>query len=226
MGPDDNEWIRDEATDPAGRGFPGGAPAEDEGRPDEGWPDDDGPDEGWPDERWPPGPGGAAGVPGLSGLPGGSGKPWGRGGAPGFSGWIAAATAVAAAVAGIAVGLYLVRATPTASAASGVGGATPSASAPTQPTPPTPPGLSGNGNGQLQMMLTGQVLAVSRTSITIGGAGPAVTAAVTSATTITGSVHGVGGVKVGDEISARITGTPSHLTATALQDPAGNSGTS
>lgn len=76
------------------------------------------------------------------------------------------------------------------------------------------------------MMLTGQVLAVSHASITIGGAGPAVTAAITSATTITGSVHGIGGVKVGDEISAQITGTPSHLTATALQDPVGNSGTS
>jgi hypothetical protein len=211
MAPDD-EWIRDEVTDPAGSRFPDAAPAE-----DEGWPD-----EGRPDGGWPPGPGGSAGA-GVPRPPAGSGKPWSHGGAPGFSGWIAAVVAVAAAVAGIAVGLYLVRATPTASAASG---ATPSASAPTLRAPSVLPGLSGNGNGQLQMMLTGQVVAVSRTSITIGGAGPAVTAAVTSATKIAGSVHGIGGVKVGDEISAQISGTPSHLTATALQDPAGNSGTS
>ena len=181
MAPDDGEWIRDEATGPAG----------DEGRPD------------------------------------GGGKPWGHGGAPGFSGWIAAVVAVAAAAAGIAVGLYLVRPATAASAASGPGapgGAAPSASAPAGL--PGPSGLSGHGNGQLQMMLTGQVLAVSRTSITIGGAGPSVTAAVTSATTITGSVRGIGGVKVGDEISAQISGTPSHLTATALQDPAGNGGSS
>jgi len=53
-----------------------------------------------------------------------------------------------------------------------------------------------------------------------------VTAAVTGATTITGTVHGIGGIKVGDEVSAQITGTASHLTATAIQDPAGNSSTS
>ena len=51
------------------------------------------------------------------------------------------------------------------------------------------------------------------------------TAAVTGATTITGTVHGIGGIKVGNEVSAQITGTASHLTATAIQDPADNSGT-
>ena len=60
-----------------------------------------------------------------------------------------------------------------------------------------------------------------------GGDGPSVTAAVTGATTITGTVHGIGGIKVGNEVSAQITGTASHLTATAIQDPpADNSGTS
>jgi hypothetical protein len=47
-----------------------------------------------------------------------------------------------------------------------------------------------------------------------------VTAAVTSATKLTGRVHGIGGVKVGDEVAAEITGTPSHLVITTLQDPA------
>jgi len=76
------------------------------------------------------------------------------------------------------------------------------------------------------MILTGRVLAVSGTSITIGGEGPSVTAAVTRATKVTGTVRGIGGVKVGDEVSAQITGTASHLTAIAIQDPAGNSSTS
>ena len=53
-------------------------------------------------------------------------------------------------------------------------GATPSASAPAGSSTGLPglPGLSGNGNGQLRMVLTGRVLAVSGTSITIGGDGP------------------------------------------------------
>ena len=76
------------------------------------------------------------------------------------------------------------------------------------------------------MVLAGRVLAVSGTSITIGGVGTSVTAAVTSVTKVTGSVRGIGGVKAGDEVSAQITGTVSHLTATAIQDPASNSGTS
>jgi hypothetical protein len=41
---------------------------------------------------------------------------------------------------------------------------------------PALPALSGQGDGQLQLMLTGRVLAISGTSITIGGNGPSVTA--------------------------------------------------
>ena len=158
---------------------------------------------------------------------GGAGKGRGHGGAPGFSVRAAAAVAVLAAAAGVAAGLFLVKDAPAASSA---GVATPSASASASAGSSTGlpglPGLSGNGNGQLRMVLTGRVLAVSGTSITIGGDGPSVTAAVTGATTITGTARGIGGVKVGDEVSAQITGTASHLTATAIQDPAGNSSTS
>jgi hypothetical protein len=102
------------------------------------------------------------------GWPTGSGKRWGRGGVSGFSGWVAAAVALAAATAGVAVGFFLVRGT----------------------------------------------------SITIGGTGPSVTAAINGGTTITGSAHGIGGVKVGDEVAAQITGNASHLVTTTLQDPA------
>jgi|HubBroStandDraft_4_1064222.scaffolds.fasta_scaffold410613_2 hypothetical protein len=208
MGLDDGEWIRDEAAGAAGNP---GAAADRGMAGDDGWPVDGWPGDSWPgDER----PGGA--------QPGGAGKGRGHGGASGFSVRVAAVVAVLAAAAGVAAGLFLVKGTPVASTADG---ATPSASAPAGSSTGLPalPGLSRNGNGQLQMLLTGRVLAVSGTSITIGGNGPSVTAAVTSATTITGTVHGIGGISVGNEVSAQITGTASHLTATAIQDPAGNS---
>jgi hypothetical protein len=145
---------------------------------------------------------------------------------------MAVAVAVVAGVAGVAVGFFLTRGAPVASAAGGVSGSMPAASAPAsgpastgggagpQNLPGLPGSASGNGNGQLRILLTGRVLAVSATSVTIGGAGPSVTAAVTSTTKLTGHVHGLGGVKVGDEIAAQLTGTPSHLVITTLQDPA------
>jgi hypothetical protein len=250
MGLDDGEWIRDEAAGAAGEpddgwrqhnwpgeswpgeSWPGdGWPGESrpgESRPGDGSPGGSRPGDGWPDDKWSDDE-----RPGEA-QPGGAAKGPGHGGVPGFSVRAAAAVAVLAATAGVAAGLFLVRGTPAASAA----GATPSASAPGASAPgasapagssaglPGLPGLSGNGNGQLRMILTGRVVAVSGTAITIGGEGPSVTAAVTGATTITGTAHGIGGVKVGDEVSAQITGTASHLTATAIQDPAGTSSVS
>ena len=202
MGLDDGEWIRDEAAG-------------------EGWPEDSWPDDEWPGDDVLAGVQRAGAQPGWGQL-GGAGQGRGHGGAPGFSVRAAAAVAVLAAAAGVAAGLFLVKGTPAASAADGT---TPSVSAPAGSGTGLPglPGLSGNGNGQLRMVLTGRVLAVSGTSITIGGHGPSVTAAVTSATTITGTAHGISGVKVGNEVSAQITGTAGHLTATAIQDPVGTS---
>jgi hypothetical protein len=241
-----DEWARGNTAHVAGYGetavVPGAAwttvwghEAGDEAGEDEAdeddWPDDDLLDDEWPDGEsledespdgeWPGGepfaaPGGPAGPgPGFGYRTGG----WGHGGIPGFSSWIAVAVAVAAAVAGVAVGFFLTRG---ASAASAVGGVRPSASAPALGGgggPHALPGLPGNGDGQLRMLLTGQVLAVSGTSVTIGGTGPSVTAAVTSATKLTGRVRGIGGVKVGDEVAAQITGTSRHLVITSLQDP-------
>ena len=159
-------------------------------------------DDGWPEAGSP-----EAGSPTAAASAAAPGKGWGHGGVPGFSGWAAAAMAVVAAAAGVGVGLSLIGGAPSAGA---VGGAIPSASA-------VAPGGSA---GTLRVVLTGQVLAVSHTSITIGGAGPAVTAAVTGATTISGSVRGIDGVKPGDEVSAQLTGTVGKLVATAIQDPA------
>jgi hypothetical protein len=204
MAPEDGEWIRGETASPAG----------DEGRPDEDGLDEDEPDDEWPANDWPPGP---------PGPPRGTGKRWGHGGIPGFSVWMAAAVAVLAAAAGVAVGLLLIRGTPTAGAA---GSTTPSASAPGATgsagggtSLPARPGPTGNGSGQVQIILAGRVLAVSATSITIGDGG-SVTAAITSATKVTGTARGIAGVKAGDEVAAQLSGTPGHLTATAIQDPA------
>lgn len=79
----------------------------------------------------------------------------------------------------------------------------------------------GMPSGQVsQMLVTGTVTAVSATSITIGGDGPAVTAAVTESTRVTGRVHAIGGIKVGDRVSAQLTQTGDRVTASAIQYPA------
>jgi hypothetical protein len=205
----------------------------DEDSLDDDWPDDGSPDDEWLDDGWLDGqPFGAPGGPSGPRLGPGSGhrRGWGHGGFPGFPTWMAVAVIVAAGIAGVAVGFLLTRGTPAAS------GALPSASAPPsvqtsappstgsgagpQARPGLPGNASGNGDGQLRMLLTGRVLAVSGTSVTIGGVGPSVAAAVTSTTKLTGHVHDLSGIKVGDGVSAQITGTPSHLVITTLQDPA------
>ena len=61
---------------------------------------------------------------------------------------------------------------------------------------------------------------MNATSITLGAHGQSVTATVTKATTVTGKVASIGGIKVGDLVSAQITSTNGKLTAIAIQDPA------
>ena len=68
--------------------------------------------------------------------------------------------------------------------------------------------------------MIGTVTAVSRTSITIGGPGHTITAAVTSATHITGKVTSLGGIKVGDHVSAQLTQGSGGVTAVMIADPA------
>ena len=70
------------------------------------------------------------------------------------------------------------------------------------------------------MFVIGTVTAVSGTSITIGGPGHTITAAVTSATRVTGKVAGLGGIKVGDHVSAQLTQDGGRVTAVAIADPA------
>ena len=58
-------------------------------------------------------------------------------------------------------------------------------------------------------------------SITIGGGGHSVTAAITGSTHITGRVASVGAIKVGDSVSAQITIRNGKPVVTTIRDPAG-----
>jgi hypothetical protein len=150
----------------------------------------------------PAGPGRAWPAPGYP--PGDPGYPpdgWRRGGGNGRRrGWLLALTAVAAAAAGfgvVAAALHDVTGSPAASAA------------PVSSAPATE-----------RLEIGGPVTAVSATSITLDGGGQAITAAVTRATTVTGKVTSISGIKVGDLVSALITGADGKLTADSIQDPA------
>jgi hypothetical protein len=169
--------------------------------PDPDWPDD------WPDDA-------RAGAPRMTPAPGGRG---GGGGSPRRL-LALAAVAVVALAAGAGVALLIGRShapAPPAVASrpplaapggnGGVGG-----------------GLPGGGasGGTIQTFVGGKVLAVSGTSITIGGPDHTVTAAVTSSTRITGRAGSIRAVKVGDQVTAQITQSGGRAVATAIQDPA------
>ena len=81
--------------------------------------------------------------------------------------------------------------------------------------------IPSTGPGQeFRLEIGGKVTAVSATSITLGAGARHVTAAITGATTVTGGVRSVSGIRVGDLVSAQITGTDGKLTVVTIQDPA------
>jgi hypothetical protein len=131
-------------------------------------------------------------------------------------GMLLIATALIAAAAGFLVvtAVHDVSANP--ASASGSPTISPSTGTGTGPLqiPSTGPGQT------LRLEVGGKVTAVSATSITLGAHGQSLTATVTKATTVTGKVASIGGIKVGDLVSAQITGTNGKLTATAIADPA------
>ena len=178
---------------------------------DEDWPEDDSDDDDWPGDEavvapaplWPPGPPGAA-------RPGAGGPPRQGGIRP----LAVAAVAVLALAAGGVVAALVARGASSSSPAT----AEPPGSA-QQGSVPGNGGFPGGGPvGEL--LLRGSVVAVSSTSITIAGGSHTVTAAVTSATSVTGRVTSIGSVKVGDVVSAQIRESGGKATATAIQDPA------
>jgi hypothetical protein len=217
-----------DATPPAGDGWPD----DQVNAPDADWPDDqaNGPDPDWPDhdaenERdpdWPDDwPDGGDDPPWRRGAtPAAHGRDGGPGG-PGRSGLRPLALTIVAVVAlgaGAGVALAITKGLDHSSS--------PSAAPSTQPSAVAPGGGSGGGTipggGAVgKMFVAGPVTAVSSTSITIGGPNHTVTAAITSATRITGKVTSIGGIKVGDQVSAQITeSNGGQPTVAAIQDPA------
>ncbi len=140
-------------------------------------------------------------------------------------GWLLALTAVVAAAFGFGAVMFALHGATASPAAASV---TPSATAApssgagggTQFAPPgggvrsLPPGATE------RLEIGGSVRAVSATSITLDGGGQLITAAVTRSTVITGKVTSIRGIKVGDLVSASITGANGKLTADSIQDPA------
>jgi hypothetical protein len=209
--PGDDGWP-DDAADELHSGWPDDHAA---GERDPEWPDDDlagERDPGWPDD-WPD--------------EDQADPPWRRAAAPAAYGPGArtgrrrlrplalTVVAVVALGAGAGVALAVGRGLDNSSSPS----ATPSG----QPSYEAPGGgaIPGGGSGPVgEGFIEGRVQAVGSTSITIGGAGQSMTAAITAATKVTGQVTSIGGVKVGDEVSAQITMRGGGATVTAIQDPA------
>jgi hypothetical protein len=214
-----------DATSPGGDGWPDDkANAPDAGRPDD---QADGPDPDWPDhdaedERDPDWPDGGDDPPWRRAAPPAA---YGRGGGPGGPGRSGlrpvALTIVAVVALGAGAGVAL-------AITKGLDHSpSPLAAPSTQPSAVAPGGGSGGGTipgggGAVgEMFVAGPVTAVSSTSITIGGPNHTVTAAITSSTRITGEVTSIGGIKVGDQVSAQITeSNGGQPTVAAIQDPA------
>jgi hypothetical protein len=188
---------------------------------------DNWPDSLWPDEDDAPGgPGQAPPGPATGPATGPGGGPPRRRFRPGVLGGVVLVAALAGA--GIAVAVQTMSSPPGGAAANNQ----PSSLTPAQPGGNGQPGgqIGGNGvpggapggggGGQATLFMAGPVTAVSGGSITIGGPARTVTASVTSATRITGSVTSISGIKVGDQVSAQITQQGSKLTAVAIQYPA------
>jgi hypothetical protein len=130
---------------------------------------------------------------------------------------IAAAIAVVAAATGFGVAAVATGGVPSSLAAS----ATPSGTGNGTPLAPQPSGIPSLPPGAtVQLEIGGPVTRVSATSITVGSGDHVITAAVTRATTITGKITSIGGIKVGDLVSVAITGANGKLTADSIQDPA------
>jgi len=187
---------------------------------------DDWPDDLWPGDDDPPGGGPDGGAPGgpRAAPPMPPGWPEDRPPARRLRPVLLLVIALLAAAAGAGIVLAV-------EGLAGSSGATPGAVG--QPSSLTPVAPGGNsqpgGSGALPgtvpggtgtLFVAGKVTAVSSTSITVGGPGHTVTAAVTGSTRITGKVSGISGVKVGDQVSAQIVQNGGAASATAIQDPA------
>jgi hypothetical protein len=183
--------------------------------PDGLWPDDD--DDGVRPDAWP-----APSMP--PGWPGGSPR----------RGRLSPANLAVVAVVGVVIGAGIALAVQVFSGS-------PAASAPSSSQPRLAPGQRSGGNiqpgqggppgqsggfpggqaGTVHAFIVGTVLKVSATSITIGGPGHTITAAVTGSTRVSGRVTAIAGLKAGDQVSAQISERSSgKATVVAIQYPA------
>ena len=208
----------------------------------------DWPDDLWPDDDGEGGSSSPAGDGARDGA--GDGSPPGAAGAPPVpSGWpgtaprnrrirpaVLAVIIVAAAAAGGGIAAAVVHdlSAPSATGSGAAGSGASGSNGPFSLSPgqsggngalpgggAVPGGGQGAGPGQAgSLFLIGKVTGVSRTSITIGGPGRTVTAAVTGATRVTGKVSTITEIKVGDQVSAQITQGSSGNVAVAIADPA------
>jgi hypothetical protein len=190
---------------------------------DPGWPDDpaDERDPDWPDD-W-PGEGGEDPPWRRPAPPAAHGPGGGRPGRLNPRPLALAAVAVLALGVGAGVALAIGRNLDNSSSPAAAPSPQQSYAAPgggTVPGGAVPGGAVPGGGSSGEAFIEGRVTAVSSTSITIGGAGQSMTAAITAATRVTGNVTGIGGIKVGDQVSAQITMSGSQATVTAIQDPA------
>jgi hypothetical protein len=216
-------WLSGAAGGPDAD-WPGGAA----GGPDADWPPDDASDErdpdwpdDWPDEDQADPPWRRAMPPGATAR---TAAAYGPGGGPrrrNLRPLALTAVAVVALGAGAGVALAIGRGLDSSSSPSATPSTQPSYAAPGSGSGTAPGGgVPGGGGAGVETFVEGRVSAVSSTSITIGGPGQSLTAAVTAATKVTGKVASIGGVKVGDQVSAQITTSGGQPTVTALQDPA------
>jgi hypothetical protein len=184
---------------------------------DSGWPDDDPIDQrdpDWPDEDQADPPWRRAAAPAAYG-------PGARPGRRSLRPLALTVVAVVALGAGAGVALAMGRGLDNSSSPSATPSGQPSYGAPGGGAVPGGGAIPGGGSGPVgEGFIEGRVQAVGSTSITIGGAGQSMTAAITAATKVTGQVTSIGGVKVGDEVSAQITMNGGRATVTAIQDPA------
>jgi len=190
----------------------------------------------WPDDLWPDddndGALGGHGGPEASGAHGGAqsalpvppGWPQERPPRRRLHPFVMTALGAALAGAGIALGLQVFSSSPTASTPSGSRSSHLASGHPggnLQPGGnglPAPPGGGTGGMGSL--IVIGKVIEVNSRSITIGGMGHTVTAAITSSTRISGKVASISGIRAGDHVSAQITESGGKATVVAIQDPA------
>ena len=180
--------------------YPGPAQPHGSAQPD----DDPFPDDDWPDDGhagpWSGSPQAPAGGPG-GGPPPGRRTPW----------LPITLTAVLAGGAGVIAALLISGSPSSPSASTPAPGSAPPAAAPAQ---------GGTGRGSLSLYMGGQVTAISSHSITLSAGGHAVKAAISRSTQFIGQVHSASGIKVGDQVAARITGYGSNPVAVTIQDPA------